>query len=364
MRARSLTLLALAPLLLSGFRCSLPWQKPDASEIIIVSYNAHNLFDEVDDGGEYPEFSAASGRWNEGLYRKRLDNVAAAVASFFPDGDRLPDIVCLEEIEGEKVLRDLAAGPLKAGGYRWIACGGPEASAIKCGILSRLPIASARSHALADGWGFGPARDMLEANFNLGEDQARLTVFVCHWKSRREGPAVTEPARRAASALAAARVAEAADADPGACLVVCGDFNESPDEFSRVKGLYATALMPAPGDGALASSEDVKAAWEDGVLKVARNPSAAGCGANGVALYSPWVTSDGFSYAFDGEKERLDGFLLGSALVDGEGLEFSRFTASGDERLLDADGEPSAWNGSSGYSDHLPILLVLERLAL
>lgn len=361
MRARSLTLLILAPILLSSFRCSLPWQRPDSSEILIASYNAHNLFDDVDDGGEYPEFSVASGRWNEGLYRKRLENAAAAIASFFPEGGRLPDIVCLEEIEGEKVLRDLAAGPLKAGGYRWIACGGPDASAIKCGILSRLPLSEVRSHALADAWGFGPARDMLEAGFDLGEDEPRLTVFVCHWKSRREGPAVTEPARRAASALAAARIAEAAEADPGACFVVCGDFNESPDEFVRAKGLYATALMPVPPDGAPVLGEDIPAAWEEGVLKVALNPRSAGCGAGGVSLYSPWATSDGFSYIFDGEKDRLDGFLLGSALVNGEGLEFSSFAVSGDEKLLNSEGEPSAWNGSSGYSDHLPILLVLDR---
>jgi endonuclease/exonuclease/phosphatase family metal-dependent hydrolase len=361
MRARSLTLLILAPILLSSFRCSLPWQRPDSSEILIASYNAHNLFDDVDDGGEYPEFSVASGRWNEGLYRKRLENAAAAIASFSPEGGRLPDIVCLEEIEGEKVLRDLAAGPLKAGGYRWIACGGPAASAIKCGILSRLPISEVRSHALEDAWGFGPARDMLEAGFALGEGEPRLTVFVCHWKSRREGPAVTEPARRAASALAAARIAEAAEADPGACFVVCGDFNESPDEFARAKGLYATALMPVPGDGAPVLGEDIPAAWEEGVLKVALNPRSADCGAGGVALYSPWATSDGFSYVFDGEKDRLDGFLLGPALVNGEGLEFSRFAVSGDEKLLDSEGEPSAWNGNSGYSDHLPILLVLDR---
>ncbi len=361
MRARSFAVLALAPIILSGFRCSLPWQSPDSSEILIASYNAHNLFDDIDDGGEYPEFSVASGRWNEGLYRKRLDNVAEVISSFFPDGGRLPDIVCLEEIEGEKVLRDLASGPLKAGGYRWIVCGGPEASAIKCGILSRLPFAWARSHSLADAWGFGPARDMLEAGFDLGEGEVRLTVFVCHWKSRREGPAATEPARRAASALAAARIAEAAEADPKACFVVCGDFNESPDEFARAKGLYATALMPALGEGSFASGGDIPETWEEGVLRVARDSRSAACGAGGVTLYSPWALSNGFSYAFDGEKERLDGFLLGSALVDGEGLEFSRFAVSDDEKLLDAEGEPSAWNGSSGYSDHLPILLTLAR---
>lgn len=360
MRARSLVVLALAPLLLSGFRCSLPWQAHDPSQILIASYNAHNVFDDIDDGDEYPEFSVASGRWNEGLYRKRLGNVAAAIASFFPEGNRLPDIICLEEVESERVLRDLASGPLKAGGYRWIAFGGPAESSIKCGVLSRWPFASVRSHALADAWGFGPPRDMLEVSFDLGEGESRLTIFVCHWKSRREGPAATEPARRAASALAATRIAEITKADPATCVVVCGDFNESPDEFSRIKGSYATGLMPAPSEG-LPSGEAIPDSWGEGVLRIARDTRSVACGVGGVTLYSPWSLSDGFSYAFDHEKERLDGFLLGPALVDGEGLDFSRFIVSDDEKLLDGEGEPAAWNGSSGYSDHLPILLFLER---
>jgi len=361
MRAGLLSITVIA--LLSGSTCSLPWEGSRPSELTLVSYNAHNLFDDVEDGGEYPEFSPESGKWNSGLYEKRLAATSAAISSFFPEGRGSPDIICLQEVENGKVLKDLARGPLRKEGYRWMAVGGPEASAVKCGILSRYPIRASRAHSLVDAWGFGPGRDMLEATFELGTDGLSLTVFVCHWKARREGEEATEPARRAASGLAAARLAELAASDPSACFLACGDFNESPDEFARVGGLYPTALMPGSGglgDGQASLPEGPPASWFEGTLRVTGLPGHASASDGEVTLYSPWFGAEGFSYVFGGEKQRLDGFLLGPALVDGKGLEFSAFIACSDPALLDAGGKPDAWNGSSGFSDHLPIALRLS----
>lgn len=357
MRAR--LLFVVAAVCLCGFRCSLPWEGRNLSELMIVSYNAHNLFDDSDDGGEYPEFSINGGRWNADLYAKRLENAAAAIGSFSPEGSpqgaRLPDIICLQEIESEKVLVDLAKGPLKKGGYRWIALGGPSASAIKCGILSRFPFAALRAHSLADAWDFGPARDMLEAEIDLGSGNPGLTILVCHWKSRREGEAATEVARRGASILAASRVAAIQAENPGRAVILCGDFNESPDEFDRAKRAYPTALMPDEEGG-------IPEAWFEGLLRVSSLPANASIDRKAVTLYSPWAGSEGFSYIFDGETERLDGFLLSPALLDGQNLEFSGFMVSGDPALLNGQGEPLAWNGSSGFSDHLPIALSLTGI--
>jgi len=365
MRARLLFIIAAA--WLCGFRCSLPWEDRDPPELFIVSYNAHNLFDDREDGGEYPEFSIGAGRWSADLYERRLENVAAAIGSFSPGGSsggalesgRLPDIVCLQEIESEKVLVDLAKGALKRGGYRWVALGGPSGSAIKCGILSRYPFAALRAHSLADAWGFGPARDMLEIGIDLGSGKPGLTLLVCHWKSRREGEAATEAARRGASVLAASRVAAIHAQDPESPVILCGDFNESPDEFERARHSYPTAFMPGL-DQTVAGR--IPEAWFEGVIRVSSLPSNASLDAGAVTLYSPWAGSEGFSYIFDGDKERLDGFLLGPALLDGSGLEFASFMVSTDPSLLDAKGEPSAWNGSSGFSDHLPIALILTGI--
>lgn len=353
----------LAAILLFSFRCSLPWGNRLPAELTIVSYNAHNLFDDVDDGGEYPEFKLESGKWNKQLYEKRLAAAATALCSFSSDGRGMPDLICLQEIENERVLKDLASGPLRKGGYHWLALGGPADSAVKCGILSRLPPESVKAHSLADAWEFGPGRDMLEATVSLGADGPRLTIFICHWKSRREGEEETEVARRLASKLAAARVAEIAEADPERGVIVCGDFNESPDEFSRVGRKYPTAFMPNSMELARSvarKGNEIPKDWFDGVIRVAGTPADASLGNGEVTLYSPWTGAEGFSYIFDGQEERLDGFLLSPSLVDGQGAEFMGFMVSGEPALLNERGEPAVWNGSSGFSDHLPIALKIS----
>jgi hypothetical protein len=110
--------LVFAFIYLCGFRCSLPWQEESPGFLSIASYNVQNLFDDKDDGLEYPEFSLGGGKWNAELYRKRLKNVGEALACLGEDRG-FPDILCLVEVEGLSVLEDLSSGPLKKADYRW-----------------------------------------------------------------------------------------------------------------------------------------------------------------------------------------------------------------------------------------------------
>lgn len=350
---------------LCSFQCSLPWSAADNHEISIVSYNVHNLFDDVDDGNEYPEFKIDTGKWNSSLYQTRLKNTADAILSLFPDTKNGPDVICLEEIESIKVLQDLAGGPLKNQGYRWFAAGGPEDSAIHSGVLSRIPVTDMKSHAIADAWGFGPGRDILELQFDLAGGVKKektvgdeLILFVCHWKSRREGNEKTEPARRASAALVQSRIRAILAQKPSANIVVCGDFNESPDEFARNKGAYPTAFMPQealenhPGDSGPDTAE---------CIPVTDRRETASSEAVRPVLFSPWKGTGGFSYSYRGSQEQIDGFLLSSALLDSRDLEFLRFESSRWDKLFNEKQEPSVWNGHTGYSDHVPILLVLSK---
>ncbi|HAP55272.1 MAG TPA: hypothetical protein DCQ16_05015 [Spirochaetaceae bacterium] len=322
----------------------------------IASYNVQNLFDDKDDGLEYPEFSLGGGKWNAELYRKRLKNVGEALACLGEDRG-FPDILCLVEVEGLSVLEDLSSGPLKKADYRWAACCGPDTSPVRCALLSRYPILRARSHGLMDAGGFGPGRDVLEVELALGGEGAprRLIVFVCHWKSRREGEAATEPARRAAAGLLNARMAELAAGSPEALMMVCGDFNESPDEFERVGRRYPTALMPEPAGVLDGRYGELAADWFEESLMVTNSVAAARLEKGRLVLYSPWAGQGGYSYVYKGDEERLDGFLLGPGFADGRGLEFGSFYVGNDPRLLDESGSPLAWTGASGYSDHLAI---------
>jgi hypothetical protein len=356
-------ILAAAAALCCGSTCSLPWSAKDGGDIVVVCYNVHNLFDDAEDGTEYAEFRPGSPTWNSSLYARRLELTASAIRSIYPEGEKGPDILCLAEIENAKVLADLAKGHLKDSRYTWAFVGGPPDSPIRCGILSRLPIVLAKAHAVSGSGGGG--RDMLEASFEIDSDKSGsgeiLTILLCHWKSRLEGARETEEARRNASRLVAARLEEIIGTDPKRLVIVCGDFNESPDEFDRVGRAYPTAFMPpvlATTPSGLAAPE----AWLEGVLKVSPLRVEASCEPRRQVFFSPWEETGGWSYWFRDERERLDGFLVSKTLLDGEGMEFLDFKVSDDTELLDEDGLPFVWNGSAGYSDHLPIALSLGKV--
>ncbi|MDP3179643.1 MAG: hypothetical protein Q8M76_17175, partial [Spirochaetaceae bacterium] len=79
-------------------------------------------------------------------------------------------------------------------------------------------------------------------------------------------------------------------------------------------------------------------------------------------LFSPWGESGGYSYSYRGERSRLDGFLLSPGLVDGAGLAYRAFSVVDEPFLMNGAGDPTPWStaASAGFSDHLPILLVLD----
>lgn len=343
--------LAVLPLLLLG--CAEACAPRAQARVSILSYNVHNLFDARDSGGEYPEFSVKARRWNEAKYKARLEALARVVEAAGPD-TKGPDVLCLVEVETQAILEDLRAGSLAASGYVSSALVQAPGQAVSCGILSRYPIKELRAHGLKAA--LRPGRHILEARLDLGT--AELVVFVNHWKSRIGGPKATEGERREAAALLSDRLASLLAADPGLEVLACGDFNEGPDEYSRMGGAWPTALMPASMASAATGSGPA-------CIYVAEEASGAGLLPGGrPCLYSPWAGSSAWSYINRGEKERLDGFLLGPGLLDGAGLCFAGFRSLELDFLLDAEGRPLAYSPSTGrgFSDHLPLVLDLALI--
>ncbi len=350
-------------LCLSASHCSSSVSTSAGHRVSIVAYNVKSLFDATDDGAEFPEFSVARGKWDDARYRIRLANAGAAVLATMPPSRGIPgpDVLCLEEIENGKVLEALRAGPLSACRYRYAAIAPAEGGPFSVCALSRLPILGSACHAASTPSG-RVGRDILELDFDAGG--WRLVLLACHWKSKSEGAAETEEARREEAALVRGRVAARMAADPGVELVVCGDFNESPDEYLRAGRRYATALMPveeavAGGGSAIAGGSRTAR------LLVAATPGLTAPLDGEAVLYSPWERSGGYSYSYRGSRDRFDGFLLSPGLLDSSGLSFAGFAPASASFLMDAEGVPVAWPGSgaAGYSDHLPILLLLEGRA-
>ena len=341
-------------------QCSLSPLQSD-KEIDIVSYNVHNLFDAEESGSEYPEFKPSKGVWTKELYARRLSNAVRAVKSFAGAGRAadtrasVPDILCLQEIENQQVLADLAER-FGRGVYAYWAIGGPQNGIIHSGVLSRFPIVTLRTHSILDAWGFGPTRDILELEVKCG-DMGNLVLFVCHWKSKMEGAKETEPARRAAAALLADRIRSIEADRPEIPIVVCGDFNESPDEYLRVERAYPTGIMPL-GVGAQSMSPEgaplyVSNSWN--AVETVRTD------AHQVVLYNVWSeTPGGFSIAYQEAREQFDSFFLSAPCHNGLGIEFKEFNVADAPELFSEDGTPFEWRGSQGFSDHLPVRLVLS----
>ncbi len=346
-------------------QCSLSPTRSD-KEIDIVSYNVHNLFDAEESGIEYPEFRPSKGVWTKELYSRRLSNVVRAVKSFANGGGAahmrtanarasVPDILCLQEIENQQVLADLA-DRFGRGVYAYWAIGGPQNGIVHSGVLSRYPIVAFRTHSVLDAWGFGPMRDVLEIEVKCG-DLGNIILFVCHWKSKLEGAKETEPARRAAAALLADRIRSIEIERPGVPLVVCGDFNESPDEYLRVDRAYLTGIMPLGVGPWPLSSEgaplSVSNSWDE--LK------GASADASKAALYNVWNEIPGaFSISYKEAREQFDSFFLSPSCHDGDGIEFEEFRVADAPELFAEDGRPFVWRGSQGFSDHLPVQLLLS----
>jgi endonuclease/exonuclease/phosphatase family metal-dependent hydrolase len=316
--------------------CSLDSESGDEG-YTFVSYNTCNLFDDVRDGTEYAEFDPEGGRWTAADYERKLENVGRVIAESVSGG---PDFLALVEIENDKTLADLAAGPLRDLGYRWGASLPTAGSAIRVGFLSRFPVKDLRGHTPPSSGFF--QRAFLELTLEVGGED--LTVFICHFKAKSEGEAATENSRRLAADVLVRRIGEIKS--PGAQILVLGDLNENIDEYERKAGAYPTALMPA--SGAAAGS----------LLPLYVSGGKAEASFDGqVVFYSPWLDDPPFpgSYYYHGW-ETIDHTLMSAGLVDGAGLVFESFDVIRHDFMLTASGAPK-----KEYSDHLPILVRLRK---
>ena len=70
------------------------------------------------------------------------------------------------------------------------------------------------------------------------------------------------------------------------------------------------------------------------------------------------------SYWYSGSWERIDSFFWSQQLQDFRGWEVSEAVLVDDPLLLNSYGSPLAYNGETllGYSDHLPLVLLLKKL--
>lgn len=318
------------------------------AEIKVVSWNIQNFFNDVRDGSEYRDFvpKEGGGGWNTGNYHARLRRTGPVI-------DRLEaDILALMEVEKKDVLERInqeLSRPLP-----YIVLVEQEGMPVNVGVMSRFPIARSAAHSVPSLEGGPPQRNILEIQISLGDrerEEPTLFLLVNHWKSRREGRRRTEGQRIASAGILAQRIDTLLQMDSGALILVCGDFNEGPNDYRPGE---PAALLPLSVYKDRIGSIYLTDTEELGVLAPGR-----------VSLFSPWLrkwSGEGTlakpgSYFFRGSWAALDQFLLGPAFLDEAGWEYADFQVETMSPLLNHKGLPNRFSRRSnrGYSDHLPV---------
>jgi endonuclease/exonuclease/phosphatase family metal-dependent hydrolase len=204
--------------------------RPGTSTLRVVTWNVHDLFDEVDD--TVPPGDADT-----------VVSAAAVDAKLVRVGEVLgrldADVCVLQEVENLGLLQRLAEGPLAGRGYRAALREGFDPRGIDVGVLSRVPVEWV-SHLddRAPGGGLLWARDLAELHLGLADRP--IVILGGHLVSR------LDPSEDHRRLLQAGRVRELADrlraTAPRPLVLVVGDLNDVPG---------SAALQPLLGDGAL-----------------------------------------------------------------------------------------------------------------
>lgn len=208
-------------------------------EIYIASWNMENLFDTVDDPNKNDEEFTPNGRkeWTQDKLDLKLANQAKVILEL--NEGKGPDILGVQEVEHEALLKMLIEGHLKNRNYKTAYAESPDNRGIDNGLIYDADIFSLNETntyivTLSDNW---PTRLVFEAV--LEHRGKTLHVYVNHWPSRSRGQMESEPNRIAAAETLRKRVDEILAKNPDASIVALGDFNDEPHNQSLAQVLKA-----------------------------------------------------------------------------------------------------------------------------
>lgn len=211
-------------------------------EYLFCTWNVENLFDDRDDkrnrtDEEYDTWFAENAADRELKYRHLVE------ALLRMNGGKGPDILIVVEVESaraaellrealNRALPDGAAPYLNEPLIQEVAAGRHIAPA----ILTRVPAIASRKKS------FGANR-ILEAHFKANDHE--LIVFATHWTSHRSDEGGAK--RDKYADLVYGRANEIFHANPKADILVCGDFNDTPDDSTVREHLHTVTLDEVRG---------------------------------------------------------------------------------------------------------------------
>ena len=138
-------------------------------DLKIATYNVENLFDGEDNGNEYEDFRIENGKWNKAKFDEKIAKIANEIIAINAD------IIALQEIENEGVLKNLA----HRSKYEFYRFSNPPTAPAGVAILSKIPIKSHEYYRMQS----VKTRDILRADFE--HEGAKFSLFVVHMLSAR-----------------------------------------------------------------------------------------------------------------------------------------------------------------------------------
>ena len=325
-------------------QCNIRNQKEvNSTEYRIGFYNVENLFDTIDDASKNDEWFLPTSeiKWNTDKYQTKLQNLSLVVAQLAED--QLPDVLGLCEVENQAVVEELLQQDiLKGFEFEVICTASPDERGIDVALVyNKNKFVPDKTEFIAvDLSSFeDKTRDILHVAGRMNSGH-KVHFYVNHWSSRSEGKEESEPKRMQAARALKSSIDQEIKNDPGARIIVMGDFNDEP-------------LDPSIS-GVLNAEEDPESVSPDELYNPMIQLKKAGIG----------------SYKYRDWWNMLDQFMLSAPLVNEQkGLVYALNSAGiKNEDWLQQHGNKyegfplrtfGGRNYLAGFSDHFPVYIKL-----
>lgn len=323
-----------APFLFTG--CQQPAPSAGPGEYLFCFWNVENLFDDQFDNRTRPgdkEFDPWHAR-NPDILKQKLDKLTEVLLKM--NAGKGPDILAICEVESVRaaeLLKDALNARLPQAAVKYEHVLMKEVNSgrhIAPAIITRLPVIADRTHLL------NKRLRILEAH--LQADGKELVILASHWSSRLRDD--SDEGRGKYADLLYGRANALFKANPAADVLICGDFNDNPDDVSVAENLHALGDRKR-----VAEAKDLVLLN----LMAGKDPTRYG-----THYYSGWMI--------------FDQIVVAPGMLDGKGWSCDPDSVEALRTLVrpgDRVGRPWRFGGEKekqprGYSDHFPVTVKLK----
>jgi predicted extracellular nuclease len=202
----------------------------------VVFYNTEDFFDTKDDPDIRDDSFTPGGdkNWTMKRYKKKVNDIGRVLTSI--NSREYPEIIGLAEVENRKVLLDLTRSEnFRNAYYGIIHENSPDTRGIDVAMLYRADEFKVVHHqSIPIVFPFDKnsrVRDILYVK-GLVSGKDTLHIFINHWKSRVGGVKATRQKRTYSARILKDHTDSIFHHNPGARIVVMGDFNDEPKNNS------------------------------------------------------------------------------------------------------------------------------------